>query len=143
MTDIPHSLTDAPLHLLRRALQAYTAQWQRLYPQLTPPQASVLLTLRDRPSISQTHLGELTAIDGATLTPLLRSLEERGYLSRRVDEHNRRRKLVELTKHGADVVEQAQRIAARTDEIMLADLTQEQRRNLMTTLATLAGLTKR
>lgn len=139
MTDIPLGLAQAPLHLLRRALQAYTAQWQRLSPQVTPPQAAVLLALREKPTITQTHVGELTGIDTATLTPLLRSLEERGFLSRRVDEGNKRRKLLELTEQGTALVTKVEALAARTDDIMLAGLSPEQRRDLMTALATLAS----
>jgi DNA-binding MarR family transcriptional regulator len=134
---------ESPLHLLRRALQAYTAQWQRLCPQVTPPQYAVLLTLQGRPTITQTHLGELTGIDTATLTPLLRSLEERGFLTRRTDEGNRRRKLLELTGDGADLVARVQGIAQETDDVMLAELSSEQRRSLVAALATLATLADR
>jgi DNA-binding MarR family transcriptional regulator len=141
--DVPRGLAEAPLHLLRRALQAYTAQWQSLCPQVTPPQYAVLLTLRERPTINQTRLGELTGIDTATLTPLLRSLEERGLLSRRTDEGNRRRKLLELTEQGVGVVTQVKGLVAQTDDIMLAGLSPEQRRSLLTALATLAALTER
>jgi DNA-binding MarR family transcriptional regulator len=93
--------------------------------------------------INQTHLGELTGIDTATLTPLLRSLEKRGLLSRRTDEGNRRRKLLELTEEGVGVVRQVKGLVVQTDNIMLAGLSPEQRRSLVTALATLAALPER
>ncbi|WP_236796995.1 MarR family winged helix-turn-helix transcriptional regulator [Amycolatopsis sp. GM8] len=140
MPNAPRELVESPLHLLRRALQAYTAQWQRVCPMITPPQYAVLLVVQGQRSITQTHVGELTGIDAATLTPLLRSLEERGFLTRRVDEENRRRKLLELTKEGAALVTRVKRLADQTEKRMLAGLSQEQRDGLMTALATLADL---
>lgn len=141
VTDTPHYLVKSPLHLLRRALQGYTAQWQQLCPQVTPPQLAVLVSLRERPTISQTHLSELTGIDTATLTPLLHSLEKRGLLTRRTDENNRRRKLLELTEEGAELVTGVEPLAEQLDDFMLSGLSPELRRDLMTALTELAGLT--
>lgn len=123
-------------------MQAYTAQWQRHCPDITPPQYAVLLTLRERPSITQTHLGTLTGIDLATLTPLVRALEDRRLLTRRTDDTNRRRKILELTDEGAEVVDRVRTSVAAIDKTMLAGLSADHRHQLVTALADLAELSE-
>ncbi|MEV6901763.1 MarR family transcriptional regulator [Amycolatopsis sp. NPDC051372] len=91
-------LDDAPLYLLRQALRTYTARWQETVRELTPPQYVALRVLRSSPDLDQAALAEATRIDTATLTPLLARLEERGYVVRRVDPGNRRRKLLRVTE---------------------------------------------
>jgi DNA-binding MarR family transcriptional regulator len=76
----------------------------------------------------------------ATLTPLLRLLQDRGYLTRRTDARNRRRKLLKLTEEGAVLVKRVRVLAAQTEERMLANCSSEQRQNLVTILSVVARL---
>ncbi|MFE2320996.1 hypothetical protein ACFXC8_49775 [Streptomyces sp. NPDC059441] len=55
----------------------------------------------------------------------------------------RRRKLLELTGDGADLVVRVLGLARETDDIMLAELSNEQRRSPVAALATLATLADR
>ncbi|WP_329536122.1 hypothetical protein OG568_47530 [Streptomyces sp. NBC_01450] len=55
----------------------------------------------------------------------------------------RRRKLLELTGDGADLVARAQGLARETDDIMPAELSNEQRRSPVAALAILATLADR
>ncbi|MEV0068984.1 MarR family transcriptional regulator [Amycolatopsis sp. NPDC050768] len=120
-------LDDAPLYLLRQALRTYTARWQETVRELTPPQYVALRVLRSSPDLDQAALAEATRIDTATLTPLLARLEERGYVVRRVDPGNRRRKLLRVTEDGAGVLRRVAPLVAETEDTLLGELSTEQR----------------
>ncbi|MFE7300646.1 MarR family winged helix-turn-helix transcriptional regulator [Streptomyces sp. NPDC057579] len=126
-----HPLLDSPLHLLRRALQAYTAQWQTAVGDITPPQYAVLLTLSERPGIDQSRLGEATGIDLATLAPLVHRMEQRGLLTRRVDPGNRRRKLLALAEDGSRALERIGPLVDAVDEGVLGGLSPQERAALL------------
>ncbi|MFI5610919.1 MarR family winged helix-turn-helix transcriptional regulator [Amycolatopsis sp. NPDC051903] len=120
-------LGEAPLYLLRHALRSYTAVWQDTVRELTPPQYAALRALRASPDLDQAALAESTGTDPATLTPLLARLEDRGYLARRVDPANRRRKLLRITDDGVRVLRRVAPLVAATEEAVLGELTDEQR----------------
>ncbi|MGW1024262.1 MarR family winged helix-turn-helix transcriptional regulator [Streptomyces sp. NPDC002577] len=120
-------MLESPLHLLRRALQSYAAQWNSVVGDVTPPQYAVLLTIHERPGIDQSRLGEITGIDFATLAPLVHRLEQRGVLARRVDPANRRRKLLTLTDEGVRSVERIRPLSESVDEHVLGGIPADMR----------------
>lgn len=61
------------------------------------------LSNEDR-SFSQEELSRIMFIDKAAVTRGIRSLEEKGYVTRCRDEHNHRIKRVSLTKKGNEIV---------------------------------------
>lgn len=132
-------LDEAPLYLLRRALQAYTAQWQETVRELTPPQFVVLRILRASPDIDQVGLSELSRVDTATLAPLLARLEDGGHVRRRVDPGNRRRKLIRLTDEGHRLLARVAPLAAATEQALLGDLGDAERATFTAVLRRIAG----
>ncbi|WP_244204474.1 MarR family winged helix-turn-helix transcriptional regulator [Streptomyces africanus] len=136
----PQYLADSPLHLLRRALQSYTARWQEAVGDVTPPQYSVLLTVHAYPGIDQSRLGVTTGIDPATLAPLVQRLELRGLLAREVDPANRRRKLLTLTEDGMTTVDRIRPLADVVDDAVLGDLPDTQRAALVEALRWISGI---
>ncbi|MER5435891.1 MarR family winged helix-turn-helix transcriptional regulator [Streptomyces sp. NPDC002588] len=125
--DRPQPLLESPLHLLRRALQSYAAQWNSVVGDVTPPQYAVLLTIHERPGIDQSRLGEITGIDFATLAPLVHRLEQRGVLDRQVDPANRRRKLLTLTEAGVRSVERIRPLSESVDEHVFSGIPADMR----------------
>lgn len=136
--DDPGSLLESPLHLLRRALQSYTAQWQATISELTPPQYAVLLTVRDEPGVDQSRLSELTRIDVATLTPVLVRLEQRGLIARNIDPGNKRRKMLTLTGEGRDLIARTDPRARSVDAMALQGLSSAQVDSLTQALRSIA-----
>ncbi|MFD4523761.1 MarR family winged helix-turn-helix transcriptional regulator [Streptomyces sp. NPDC058470] len=130
----PQSLQHSPLHLLRRALQSYTARWVATIGDVTPAQYAVLLTVFNHPGVSQTVLGELTAIDLATLVPLANRLEQRGLLNRAVDPANRRRKQLTLTEKGVGTIKRLHPLSDEVDEAVLGAMPLAQRAALLDAL---------
>jgi DNA-binding MarR family transcriptional regulator len=122
------------LHLLRRALQSYAARWVATIDDVTPTQYAVLVTVFNHPGLSQSAVGELTAIDLATLVPLAHRLEERGLLTRAVDPANRRRKQLALTEKGVATVERIHPLSEAVDEAVLGAMRPDQRATLLDAL---------
>ncbi|MET8956581.1 MarR family winged helix-turn-helix transcriptional regulator [Streptomyces sp. NPDC004393] len=123
-------IVEAPLYLLRRALQTYTSIWQTEVRDLTPPQYTVLRSLQEEPDLDQSTLGRRAGIDVATLTPLLDRLESRGFVEREVDPKNRRRKLLRLSKPGARLLDDIHPAVRQAEEHALAGLSPEERDTL-------------
>lgn len=134
-------MTDAPLFLLRKALQTFTAHWQAAIPDVTPPQYTVLYILGRQPGLDQSRLGELASIDLATLTVLLGRLEDRGYLVRRIDPENRRRKLLSLTEAGGQLLDEVRSAARQVEETALRRLSATERAALPKALRRIADNT--
>ena len=70
---------------------------------LTYTQFIVLMALWEEDSISITRLAERTGLANATMTPLLKRLEKKSYISRKVLVDNERQKCIVLTKAGRDL----------------------------------------
>lgn len=117
-------------HLMRLALQVHGAEWQRQVPDLTKPQYSVLEVVAAEPGIEQSAAGVAAGSDRSTLAAMLMRLEDRGLLRRRVDPGDRRRRLLYLTEHGREAVEDASPVVHEVDDALLAPLTRKEREQL-------------
>jgi DNA-binding MarR family transcriptional regulator len=110
-----------PLHLDQQlcfALYAASRAVQRAYgPLLEPlgvtyPQYLVLLVLWEGDDVPVKHLGERLALDSATLTPLLKRLEQQGIVARSRDEADERVVRIRLTEAGRALRSKARKIPA-------------------------------
>ncbi len=74
---------------------------------LTYTQYITMMAMWEHEELSVKELGELLFLDSGTLTPVLKTLEKKGFLSRRRSSEDERILIVTLTKSGADLKEQA------------------------------------
>lgn len=94
-------------HQLCFALYASSLAMTKLYkPLLAPlgltyPQYLVMLVLWEQNPASVSQLGERLQLDSGTLTPLLKRMEQAGWLQRERDPADERRVLVALSEAGA------------------------------------------
>jgi len=86
-----YSANNAMMRLYRLLLQPFD---------LTYPQYVVLLALWQQDNISLGQLGAATLFDSGTLTPLVKKLEQKGWLKRVSDASDERVKKVLLTAEG-------------------------------------------
>lgn len=86
-----YSANNAMMRLYRPLLQPFD---------LTYPQYVVLLALWQQDNISLGQLGAATLFDSGTLTPLVKKLEQKGWLNRVSDASDERVKKVLLTAEG-------------------------------------------
>ncbi|MBT2557438.1 MarR family transcriptional regulator [Hymenobacter sp. ISL-91] len=88
-----------PLYAASRMLtKAYQPLLQELG--LTYPQYLVLLLLWEHKELTVKEIGEHLLLDSGTLTPLLKRMEQRKWLSRRRAAHDERSVIIELLPDG-------------------------------------------
>ena len=74
---------------------------------LTYTQYITMMILWDKKQINVKNLGECLYLDSGTLTPLLKKLEAKGYITRKRSENDERNLLVSITDKGEALKEQA------------------------------------
>jgi DNA-binding MarR family transcriptional regulator len=108
--------------LSRLITKAYQPLLEAL--EVTYPQYLVLLLLWEHASLTVKELGEKLLLDSGTLTPLLKRMEQRGWLSRRRAEHDERSVIATLQPAGRLLEKRAQQIPLKMTPCL--DLTAEE-----------------
>ncbi|PKG64553.1 MULTISPECIES: MarR family winged helix-turn-helix transcriptional regulator [Pseudoalteromonas] len=67
---------------------------------LTYPQYVVMMALWEQDEITIAELKDKTAIDGGAMTQILKKMSDKSLLAVIKDEHDQRKRLVQLTQHG-------------------------------------------
>jgi DNA-binding MarR family transcriptional regulator len=94
---------------------------------LTYPQYLTLLALwDDGEPMTVGELGGRLRLDSGTLTPVLKRLEEAGFVTRRRDSGDERRVLVAVTAAGRDLQDQVSEVPSRLVESLGLDTTEFQ-----------------
>jgi len=94
--------------LSRLITKAYQPMLEAL--EVTYPQYLVLMLLWEHEALTVKELGEKLLLDSGTLTPLLKRMEQRGWLSRRRAEHDERSVIVTIQAAGRVLEQRAQKI---------------------------------
>jgi MarR family transcriptional regulator, organic hydroperoxide resistance regulator len=105
---------------------------------VTGPQRLVLRIVGRFPQLSPGQLAVILHLHPSTLTGILKRLERRGFLSRRVDPRDRRRVFVGLTRAGRAVDLDRGRTVETALERLLSRLPRAQARATQATLRALA-----
>jgi DNA-binding MarR family transcriptional regulator len=91
-------LDTTPGYLIRRAQQVHAALWTSVFGgDLTSPQYAVLAAAAAAERIDQSQIGSRASLDSSSVADIVTRLEARGWLTRRKDEVDGRRMIVELT----------------------------------------------
>jgi DNA-binding MarR family transcriptional regulator len=104
------------------------------------PQALALATLRDAGPQRVTDLAELERVRQPTCTALVNAMEQEGWVSRRVDDCDRRAVVVDITPEGREVLLSITRARTRLFSGYLAALSTSERRALAAALPALTRL---
>ncbi len=99
-----HSLYSAANALIR----AYRPHLEKLG--LTYPQYVTMMSLWQRDGVSISELVRHTRLDAATLTPLLRRLQNKGLVDIKVADNDERRRMVTVTNQGRSLKSSAERL---------------------------------
>lgn len=105
LPDMARSINDYHLDeqvgfLLRRAQQRHVAIFASSISDLTPPQFAVLAKLGELGTCSQNQLGQLVAMDAATIKGVIDRLKTRDLVALAPDDNDKRRLLVSMTEDG-------------------------------------------
>jgi MarR family transcriptional regulator, lower aerobic nicotinate degradation pathway regulator len=122
-----YRLDDAPGFLLRVALRTHTSIFAaKMIEELTAPQFSTLVKLREVGPCSQNHLGRLIHYDSATITGVINRLKSRGLLTSSEDPLDPRRREVDLTEKGRRIADAAIKTISEISKETFAPLTREE-----------------
>jgi DNA-binding MarR family transcriptional regulator len=126
-------LNAAPGHLIRRAHQICVALFNAhlAAADVTPVQFAILNALQDSPGIDQITLAKRVAFDPATSGSVIGRLESKGWVARRADEVDRRRKLLVLTPAGRDALLNMRADVAKVQADILSPLTPPEQAEFM------------
>lgn len=101
-----------PLYLCSKELiRRYTVYLSEI--DLTYTQYIVMTFFWEKGSSNVKDLGKIMLLDSSTLTPLLKKLESKGYITRERNKEDERNLVLSLTKKGEDLKEQAVLINAK------------------------------
>ncbi len=104
---------------------------------LTYTQYITLMVLWEKKTMNIKSLGECIYLDSGTLTPLLKKLQTKGYVSRVRDEHDERNVIVSITEKGEALKDKAISIPAKMGECL--PLTVEEVKQLHSILYKILG----
>lgn len=105
--------------------------------QLTYPQYLVMMTLWNNDNILIKDISKETYFDSGTLTPILKRLEEKGYIQRIQSNKDERGKLIILTKNGKELKEKTSHIFENMEcKIQLSKEEQEEIRKICNKILT-------
>lgn len=103
---------------LRKAHQRHVAIFAAHIADLTPPQFATLAMLHEVGDTSQSQLGQMVAMDAATIKGVIDRLKARGFVSVDKDADDKRRLIVRITPSGSETVKElmpsARNITAET-----------------------------
>lgn len=95
--------------------------------QLLPLEGKMLMRLKDN-CFTQEELVEYFNLDKGRMARGLASLEERNLIQRGVNERDRRKKLVTLTREGEELVQKLEEIFEQWDKICYQGFSEEEKR---------------
>jgi len=124
--------------VLRKAHQRHVAIFASKIADLTPPQFATLAKLADVGETSQNQLGNLVAMDAATVKGVIDRLKARGLVELTRHDGDKRRLLVSLTEEGRETVERLVPLAERITVETLAPLSRKEAATLLKLLARIA-----
>lgn len=133
-----YHLQDQVGFVLRKAHQRHVAIFASQIADLTPPQFAALAKLYDVGETSQNHLGQMIAMDAATVKGVIDRLKTRGFVVLAKHDGDKRRLLVKLTDQGRQAVEQLIPKARKITEETLAPLSAKEVAAFLKLLAKLA-----
>ncbi|MDA1475828.1 MarR family winged helix-turn-helix transcriptional regulator [Bacillus changyiensis] len=131
MNDFNHMKLDRQLCFL---LYASSREMTKLYKPLlnelniTYPQYVTLLLLWEHEQLTVKKMGELLYLDSGTLTPMLKRMEQHGFIKRERSSDDERSVIVSLTPTGLELKEKASHIP--TEIMTRTPLTSEELKHL-------------
>ena len=85
-----------------------------------------MMVIWEEKKLHVTHLGKKLYLDTGTISPLIRKLKEKGYITISRDTNDERVQIIELTKEGMDLRERALKVPSSMVKNKCIDLTVEE-----------------
>lgn len=130
-----YRLQDQIGFVLRKAHQRHVAIFASAISDFTPPQFAALAKLHDVGETSQNHLGQLIAMDAATVKGVIDRLKARGLVRLTKNNDDKRRLMVSLTDQGRATILSLVPTASAISDETLAPLSAREAETLLRLLA--------
>lgn len=122
-----------PGHLIRRAHQLAVAEFMEANRahDVTPVQYALLAALAQSPDdVDQVTLAQRAALDTSTAASTLDRMEAKGWIERRADPGDKRRRVLHITRAGAKFFKSVSVSVAQAQKAILAPLTAAEQKTL-------------
>jgi DNA-binding MarR family transcriptional regulator len=142
--DNPEKAPTAPLetagHLLRRCHQIAVAIFldQCQAYDLTPRQYITMVALATHGPLDKATIGGAVALDRTTIAVVVKNLEQRGLVTTRASDQDRRSKLIRITAKGLNLLASVKTEVAKAQERTMAPLEPNERAELVRLLRKIA-----
>ena len=119
------SFQNGNWYLMAKTGSLARQRWAGMLAQLkvSPSQYGVLMALGEAGPLGQQHLAELVGVDPRNAVPIIDGLAAHGLVHREVDPVDRRRRVLDLTARGREVVGELASVGAEIERDLLSPLT--------------------
>ncbi len=128
-SDDAEAIADEMIALVARSPMEAMTKWRAQ--SLSMDQVHVLMACRSLGAITMSHLAELRGVSLPNATGIVGRLEERGFVERMHDEHDRRLVMVRLTAAGIDAITELEVARRNTLIQVLREMPADDRRLLV------------
>jgi DNA-binding MarR family transcriptional regulator len=134
-----HATYASPGHLVRRASQLHKRIFDEVFGGVvTPRQFALLIALARSPGVDQITLANMVAVDRTTTGGMVTRLVARGYVADEPDPRDARRKLLELTAAGDELLDALVPLIDVVSDQLLAPLSPTERTTFLALLVKVA-----
>ena len=119
-------------HYVEELISSYGSYYESNlnYNDLTLKEFSVLLRIRFQGVATQHDLVELFKVSGAYIAKLLRKFEDHGYIARKEDPENRRKKIVKMTDKGIKKTDEIIEVIQNWEDKVTASISEDEIKTL-------------
>ena len=119
-------------HYVEELVSSYGSYYESNFKNgdLTLKEFSILLRIRFQGVATQHDLVELFKVSGAYIAKLLRKFEDHGYIARKEDPENRRKKLVKMTDDGIKKTDEIIKVIQRWENVVTASISEDEIKTL-------------
>lgn len=129
--------TATVLYAIEETIKAYRKLSQQnitvVVPDITVDQALILIII-DRNDKNQSEIADLVFKDYASMTRIIKLMVKKNYLTKTVDDTDKRKTKLKITKKGKSIIEQLKPIIQKNREKALKNVSDEELKQLYKTL---------
>jgi len=100
-----------------------------------PADCIIMMIVTKHPGYNQEKISEATLFDGAIVARSMKKLEQQGFVTREVDESNRRRKIVQATETGKEFGNKLRAAFRDSNKAIYSGITEDEQEQLKIILA--------
>lgn len=129
--------THTVLYSIEETIKAYRKLSQKnivqIVPDITVDQALILLML-EKNDKTQTEIADLIFKDYASMTRMIKLMENKDYLVKTMDDQDKRKTKLEITKKGKETIEKLKPVIRVNRKTALNNVSEEELKQLYNTL---------